>query len=449
MVENNNNIIDFIDTEQVVNKDIFQEFEEIVVCMICQGIVIDPKECNECESHYCNKCLISWSKNSNSLKCPMKCSNPSFSDPSRLFKNMISKIELYCPKECGSKVVYDFLMKHVKECKVEEIDCPLCTSKVKFGKVNKKNYHLLLKSNQSLLDENSDLHKKNEELLKALEQKEIEIVALKQKESVIIKNNISDIYQSQLNQGQLSNQSQISNDYQNDNNRSVFDSKRKNKEAFVPIIQNENEIELNKVLMGKAKGRVEEEMKPLNSLFNYNEQVISECKHFERNFKIVFSCCINKAFNCKYDHVNRIEGHDKSLDFIKICNKCSARNLKNGFTCTNCITDFYSAKTEEDKGKDHKSSKRDRIGLNIYDKEKNQSDDEDQGWSLLSNDSQIRQEDSFKRRGGYRGDNREERGDRGGNRGGHRGERGDRGGHRGERGDRGGNRGNRGGNKNH
>ncbi len=48
--------MNYIDVEKVIidNKEIMTE---LLFCLICQGIVINPKECSKCQRPFCVRCV--------------------------------------------------------------------------------------------------------------------------------------------------------------------------------------------------------------------------------------------------------------------------------------------------------------------------------------------------------------------------------------------------------
>ena len=70
------------------------EFKDIIKCAICFGVVIEPKECKNCNSLFCNECIQEYQKNNSgkgfSLNCPSyMCRKPMLMQPiNRMLKNI-------------------------------------------------------------------------------------------------------------------------------------------------------------------------------------------------------------------------------------------------------------------------------------------------------------------------------------------------------------------------
>lgn len=48
------------------------------ICKICLKIVKEPRECSKCETAFCKGCLDQWNRNTNMVKCPLRCEKPKF-----------------------------------------------------------------------------------------------------------------------------------------------------------------------------------------------------------------------------------------------------------------------------------------------------------------------------------------------------------------------------------
>ena len=53
-------------------KSQLEDEDNYFTCSICLKIILEPKECSDCHSAFCNKCLHQWTtKGENPKKCPM------------------------------------------------------------------------------------------------------------------------------------------------------------------------------------------------------------------------------------------------------------------------------------------------------------------------------------------------------------------------------------------
>lgn len=58
--------------EQVINKD--EKVEAFCRCSICLDLFVDPVCCENCENHYCEFCITTWSNSGPNSSCPL-CKN--------------------------------------------------------------------------------------------------------------------------------------------------------------------------------------------------------------------------------------------------------------------------------------------------------------------------------------------------------------------------------------
>jgi len=68
-----------------IKNETFNSFPELIICQICQCIMLEPVMCLNCQNYYCKKCIEDWKKKSPT--CPNKCEEP-------IFKNVIEKNRL-------------------------------------------------------------------------------------------------------------------------------------------------------------------------------------------------------------------------------------------------------------------------------------------------------------------------------------------------------------------
>ena len=136
------NEINFIDPDNISNKDFYEEIYNIVTCSICNGILINPKQCTNCENNFCYKCIDDWFKKSKT--CPFKCEKIVLKDSNKQTKNLLSKLNFVC-NICGMNINYENFLNH-KGCKKKQsIKCPLCKSEVENMKFDE--YIITKKSN--------------------------------------------------------------------------------------------------------------------------------------------------------------------------------------------------------------------------------------------------------------------------------------------------------------
>lgn len=99
----------YIDSDSLVNKEDYKSFEHMYICSICNGIIIDPMQCQKCENCFCNECISSWEKKSTT--CPFNCEKFVVKS-SKIMKTLLSKMLFNCPNGCYEKIQYQDYTNH-------------------------------------------------------------------------------------------------------------------------------------------------------------------------------------------------------------------------------------------------------------------------------------------------------------------------------------------------
>ena len=133
----------YVDPDLVINKENFKLIELNVICSICNGIVVAPVQCIECENCFCKSCIESWKKKAGENSCPFRCKSPIFKN-SRLIKNILSNIKFKCQNGCNQEIPYLELENHYEE------NCPniKVDYKQKYYEMKNKYLELLKKYNE-------------------------------------------------------------------------------------------------------------------------------------------------------------------------------------------------------------------------------------------------------------------------------------------------------------
>ena len=101
-----------INTNTIVEDEIYTTFKDSVICPICKSILVEPQLCLKCQSTFCKKCIDEWSKNNE--ECPNKCSEPNYQN-SVGRNEILSKLKFKC-KKCGDEYYYHEIQKHYEKC---------------------------------------------------------------------------------------------------------------------------------------------------------------------------------------------------------------------------------------------------------------------------------------------------------------------------------------------
>jgi hypothetical protein len=158
----------YIDSKFIINQEFFHTVKELLTCIICTGVILDPKQCQTCENSFCNKCITKWTLKSKI--CPYKCTALIVKECTRAIRNLLDKLIFKCPFECedGSQYSYEQLNKHLKICKRAKCKCPTCDSLVPEDSIKdnlevvklKEELKLLQETNKKLTLEKNELNDK-------------------------------------------------------------------------------------------------------------------------------------------------------------------------------------------------------------------------------------------------------------------------------------------------
>lgn len=108
-------------------EDVFPEYKFIIeefICTICNGLVINPINCEYCGNCFCEICINKWLNNNS--KCPNMCSMFKSSKLGRIAQNILNKVKLNClyrSNGCFAEIEYENYMKHCENCKYVQFEC--------------------------------------------------------------------------------------------------------------------------------------------------------------------------------------------------------------------------------------------------------------------------------------------------------------------------------------
>jgi hypothetical protein len=112
---------DIVESQTSDNEHVLQRVNsgimDNIICVICYGILVDPRECKSCQQAFCSHCINHWKALNN--KCPLKCAKLELIEPHRSTLSLLHKLTLKCVNyESGCKQVlrYQALSDHEKKC---------------------------------------------------------------------------------------------------------------------------------------------------------------------------------------------------------------------------------------------------------------------------------------------------------------------------------------------
>lgn len=94
-----------------ISEDNFKN--KILLCELCENILIDPYECSNCACCFCKECISSLEKEY--PNCPNCLQIATFS-PSQLMTQFLSLFKYKCIFGCGDDLTYNDLKTHLEKC---------------------------------------------------------------------------------------------------------------------------------------------------------------------------------------------------------------------------------------------------------------------------------------------------------------------------------------------
>lgn len=307
-------IKDYIDPDCITNPAFYDSIREIVVCNICTGILLNPRECSLCQNSFCKKCLDEWTCINSS--CPYKCEKSEFRESSRTLKNLLEKLLFHC-NSCNStekEQTYALFLKHVKSCEKIKVNCPTCDSLVNKKTLNENKFYLKLKESYNNLLEKFKSSKEENQKLK----EEIKFIKENQQHQLpsdspmksFINSNFQNVNLNRRNSTGSNLNNFISNLSNNSNiNNFPINNNSNNNNSNFPINNNNNSNNLNSEI-----------------------GIIDKCEHFKGNYMPIFSCC-EKSFPCFMCH-DEVKDHQYKISNKVVCLIC--KNIYSGPKCNVC-----------------------------------------------------------------------------------------------------------------
>ena len=115
---NDNLIREGLDINLVVNKNYLNSLDDIYKCSLCQKIMINPVECEQCSHNFCLSCLNTKSG------CPFNCTPLKINKASLSIINILNNIKFECENlGCTEILYYSEVETHIKECPYKKIKC--------------------------------------------------------------------------------------------------------------------------------------------------------------------------------------------------------------------------------------------------------------------------------------------------------------------------------------
>ncbi|CAF1147110.1 unnamed protein product [Adineta steineri] len=104
------------------------DLQDLHCSTICKDILWKPLACQQCETHFCLKCIAEWLKN-NPNQCPLRCDSFIQRPCSKFIARQLAKLQLVCinwPNGCNEVIPYEALEKHEMVCEYQHVKCTGC-----------------------------------------------------------------------------------------------------------------------------------------------------------------------------------------------------------------------------------------------------------------------------------------------------------------------------------
>ena len=129
----------YIDKKDIINQDFFTNISDSSFCFICNGILLEPYQCDKCKNNFCKACIEDfYMKNK---KCYFNCLDINLTE-NKVIKNQLSNLKFKCKNGCNNKEIpYLELRNHYEEL------CPFSNYKNEYNKLLNELEQLKLENN--------------------------------------------------------------------------------------------------------------------------------------------------------------------------------------------------------------------------------------------------------------------------------------------------------------
>ena len=93
--------------DNIVKNNFYEVNKDEIECPICNLLIIEPKQCPDCQSTLCSECA------SDCKKCPI-CRKEVKYQKSIMLNKLLSKLSFHC-QTCKEEILYDNLISHYEE----------------------------------------------------------------------------------------------------------------------------------------------------------------------------------------------------------------------------------------------------------------------------------------------------------------------------------------------
>lgn len=142
----------FINNDTIIKDNIYNNVKDLILCPICQNILIEPVMCMKCQKSFCKKCVDKLTD----VKCPNNCEQPNFQKS--ISKNeILIQLKFKC-KYCKDTMSYGDALKHKNICNTELIQTyEIIEDYPSIPKNNKKKIEKLTPEQMGILKKDKDV----------------------------------------------------------------------------------------------------------------------------------------------------------------------------------------------------------------------------------------------------------------------------------------------------
>ena len=116
--ELNNKIEGGIDLARLINKEYLTPLGDFYKCNICNKIMINPTDCENCGHSFCYECI-------SKTKCPFNCEKKNLKPASNGITNLLNNLKFKCVNEgCDEIINYIDIKSHQNLCPYQKMICP-------------------------------------------------------------------------------------------------------------------------------------------------------------------------------------------------------------------------------------------------------------------------------------------------------------------------------------
>ena len=112
----------YLEPDQLILRE-GENVDSVLICSICQGIIVNPQECRACQRSFCLDCINQWRTRSD--HCPNLCKKPLYVQSHLVVRNLLDKLVFRCRNSaCKENLSYASKIKrdHESNCEVEHSD---------------------------------------------------------------------------------------------------------------------------------------------------------------------------------------------------------------------------------------------------------------------------------------------------------------------------------------